>query len=70
MKYRSLGKSGAQVSELSFGAWVTFGKQADIDLAADLRIPMKMDTDSNRWWTLVPIDDGHLFQSMVISGTG
>lgn len=36
MKYRSLGKSGLQVSELSFGAWVTFGKQADVDLAADL----------------------------------
>ena len=35
-----------------------------------VRIPMKMDTDSNRWWALVPIDDGHLFQSMVISGTG
>jgi voltage-dependent potassium channel beta subunit len=36
MKYRSLGKSGAQVSELSFGAWVTFGKQVDVDLATEL----------------------------------
>jgi aryl-alcohol dehydrogenase-like predicted oxidoreductase len=36
MKYRPLGKSGAQVSELSFGAWVTFGRQADVDLAAEL----------------------------------
>jgi len=36
MKYRSLGNSGAQVSELSFGAWVTFAKQADVDLAAEL----------------------------------
>ena len=36
MKYRSLGKSGLQVSQLSFGAWVTFGNQADFDLAADL----------------------------------
>ena len=36
MKYRSLGKSGLQVSVLSFGAWVTFGKQVDIDLAANL----------------------------------
>jgi hypothetical protein len=35
-----------------------------------LRIPMKMDTCSNRWWTLVPVDDRHLLQSMVISGTG
>jgi voltage-dependent potassium channel beta subunit len=36
MKYRALGKSGLQVSELSFGAWVTFGKQADVDLAVNL----------------------------------
>ena len=36
MRYRPLGKSGLQVSELSFGAWVTFGKQADVDLAATL----------------------------------
>ena len=36
MKYRSLGKSGLQVSQLSFGAWVTFGNQVDVDLAADL----------------------------------
>jgi voltage-dependent potassium channel beta subunit len=36
MRYRPLGKSGLQVSELSFGAWVTFGKQADVDLAAEL----------------------------------
>ena len=27
MKYRRLGKSGLQVSELSFGAWVTFAQQ-------------------------------------------
>ena len=27
MKYRRLGKSGVQVSELSFGAWVTFAQQ-------------------------------------------
>jgi voltage-dependent potassium channel beta subunit len=36
MKYRSLGKSGLQVSVLSFGAWVTFGNQADVDLATQL----------------------------------
>ncbi|AHC16740.1 potassium channel beta subunit family protein [Salinispira pacifica] len=36
MNYRSLGKSGAYVSELSFGSWVTFSKQADVDLAAEL----------------------------------
>ena len=31
MKYRHLGKSGIQVSELSFGSWVTFHNQAGID---------------------------------------
>ncbi len=29
MQYRRLGKSGLQVSEFSFGSWVTFGKQVD-----------------------------------------
>lgn len=33
MEYRHLGRSGLQVSALSFGAWVTFGKQLDEDLA-------------------------------------
>ncbi|MFW5800952.1 MAG: potassium channel beta subunit family protein [Spirochaeta sp.] len=36
MEYRSLGKSGVYVSELSFGSWVTFSKQADVDLAAEM----------------------------------
>jgi len=36
MEYRSLGKSGAYVSELSFGSWVTFSKQADVDSAAEM----------------------------------
>ena len=35
MEYRRLGKSGLKVSALSFGSWVTFGKQVDIDAAAD-----------------------------------
>jgi voltage-dependent potassium channel beta subunit len=29
MEYRRLGKSGLQVSEFSFGSWVTFGRQVD-----------------------------------------
>ena len=29
MQYRNLGKSGLQVSALSFGAWVTFGSQVE-----------------------------------------
>lgn len=33
MDYRRLGKSGLKVSELSFGAWVTFGTQMDVDHA-------------------------------------
>jgi voltage-dependent potassium channel beta subunit len=36
MDYRRLGKSGLKLSEFSFGAWVTFGKQVDIDAAAKL----------------------------------
>ena len=33
MEYRYLGKSGLQVSELSFGSWVTFGGQIDQERA-------------------------------------
>jgi voltage-dependent potassium channel beta subunit len=33
MEYRRLGKSGLQVSALSFGSWVTFGKQIDEQMA-------------------------------------
>lgn len=36
MEYRRLGKSGLQVSELSFGSWVTFGNQVDVDNAAEI----------------------------------
>ncbi|MDP1779805.1 MAG: aldo/keto reductase, partial [Anaerolineales bacterium] len=36
MKYRHLGKTGIQVSELSFGSWVTFHNQADVKLAVDM----------------------------------
>ncbi len=35
MEYRRLGKSGLLVSELSYGSWLTFGKQIDEDLAKD-----------------------------------
>ncbi|MBK6644963.1 MAG: aldo/keto reductase [Anaerolineales bacterium] len=33
MKYRHLGKTGLQVSELSIGSWVTFKNQVDVDAA-------------------------------------
>ena len=36
MKYRHLGKTGIQVSELSFGSWVTFHTQAGIDSAVTM----------------------------------
>src|SRR6187399_1463251 len=36
MDYRRLGKSGLKVSEFSFGAWVTFGKQVGEDDAASM----------------------------------
>lgn len=36
MEYRRLGKSGLKVSALSFGAWVTFGNQLDVDGALAL----------------------------------
>ncbi len=36
MKYRYLGNSGLKVSELSFGTWVTFGSQVDVDKAVSL----------------------------------
>jgi voltage-dependent potassium channel beta subunit len=35
MPYRRLGRSGLQVSALSFGSWVTFGEQIDMGLARD-----------------------------------
>jgi voltage-dependent potassium channel beta subunit len=36
MNYRYLGNSGLMVSELSFGSWVTFGSQVDVDKAVKL----------------------------------
>src|SRR6185369_4631970 len=36
MEYRRLGKSGLQVSVLSFGSWVTFGKQIGDNTADEL----------------------------------
>ena len=36
MQYRQLGKSGLKVSALSFGAWVTFGKQIGDPVARKL----------------------------------
>ncbi len=38
MEYRRLGKSGLQVSALSLGSWLTFGKQISDDIAEELMI--------------------------------
>ncbi len=35
MEYRRVGRSGLQVSALSFGSWVTFDNQLDVGLAAE-----------------------------------
>ncbi len=38
MEYRNLGKSGLQVSALSFGSWLTFGKQITDKIAEKLMV--------------------------------
>jgi len=38
MEYRRLGKSGLQVSEISLGSWLTFGKQISDEVAEKLMI--------------------------------
>jgi voltage-dependent potassium channel beta subunit len=38
VNYRRLGKSGLKVSELSFGSWVTFGTQVDVDKAVECMV--------------------------------
>ena len=43
MNYRRLGQSGLQLSELSFGSWVTFGHQIQDNTSKDL---MKLAYDS------------------------
>ena len=36
MEYRHLGRAGIRLSELSFGSWVTFHTQADVDAAMEM----------------------------------
>ena len=36
MEYRSLGRTGIKVSELSLGSWITFNGQVDVDAAAEI----------------------------------
>jgi len=46
MEYRRLGKSGLQVSTLSFGSWITFGKQIG-DTTADELLTIAYDNGIN-----------------------
>ena len=46
MEYRRLGKSGLQLSALSFGSWVTFGKQIG-DTTADELMSIAYDAGVN-----------------------
>lgn len=46
MEYRRLGKSGLQVSTLSFGSWITFGKQIQ-DGTADALMTIAYDAGVN-----------------------
>jgi voltage-dependent potassium channel beta subunit len=46
MEYRRLGKTGLQVSALSFGSWITFGKQIG-DTTADDLLSMAYDNGVN-----------------------
>lgn len=46
MEYRRLGKSGLQVSTLSFGTWITFGKQID-DKVSDTLLSTAYDAGVN-----------------------
>jgi voltage-dependent potassium channel beta subunit len=36
MQYRSLGRTGIKVSELSLGSWITFKNQVEVDAAAEI----------------------------------
>jgi voltage-dependent potassium channel beta subunit len=46
MEYRRMGKTGLQLSALSFGSWVTFGKQID-DSASDALMSFAYDNGIN-----------------------
>ena len=47
MNYRHLGKAGLRVSELSFGSWVTFKNQVDVDAAVEMMAVAAYDAGVN-----------------------
>ena len=64
MEYRRLGSSGLKVSALSFGSWVTFAKQVDIDLAAQM-MKLALDHGVNFFDNAEVYEDG---QSEIVMG--
>jgi aryl-alcohol dehydrogenase-like predicted oxidoreductase len=46
MEYRKLGNTGIQISALSFGSWLTFGKQID-DKTSEALLGMAYDSGMN-----------------------
>ncbi len=71
MKYRFLGNSGLKVSELSFGSWVTFGSQVDIDKAIKL-MTIAYDAGVNFFDNAEVYNDGNaeIIMGEVIKKTG
>jgi hypothetical protein len=62
MIYRRLGKSGLQVSALSFGSWITFGKQIDAKVSTQLMhmaYDMRAVPQKRLWVKLFLKADGH-----------
>jgi len=47
MEYRKLGSAGVQVSALSFGTWLTFGKQINDETAEELMIMQRFTHEAN-----------------------
>ena len=58
MEYRYLGKSGLQLSVLSFGSWVSFKKQIDDKMAGDL-MQIAYDNGVNFFDTAWGYGEGH-----------
>src|SRR6187402_2996463 len=65
MQYRKLGSSGLQISALSFGAWVTFGKQIG-DSVADALMHTAYDAGVNFFDNAEAYADG---QAELVMGT-
>ena len=58
MEYRRMGKTGLQLSVLSYGSWVTFNKQLD-DSAADKLMGLAYDNGINFFDNAEAYEGGH-----------